>query len=146
LTLYPADQHIEGWQAMFSKSDKGTQMGRPQNTTQQSVNVAARRRSVIQDDITISGDLVADGILEFGGVITGDVTADTLVLSKNGVINGNIRARNVTIEGVQSGGTITGEAVSLKVTARVAADITCRNLEIESGAQVEGYLRVQGAR
>ena len=40
-----------------------------------------RKRSVIAEDIVIEGNIVSQGILEFGGQITGDITADTVVLT-----------------------------------------------------------------
>ena len=40
-----------------------------------------RKRSVIAKDILIEGNIVSQGILEFGGQITGDITADAVVLT-----------------------------------------------------------------
>ena len=42
---------------------------------------ADRKRSVIAEDIVIEGNIISQGILEFGGQITGDVTADAVVLT-----------------------------------------------------------------
>ena len=62
-----------------------------------------RRRSVLHDGITIEGNWSSDGIVEFGGKIVGDLTVETLVLTKDGQVVGNVHARNVTIEGILTG-------------------------------------------
>ena len=98
-----------------------------------------RKRSIIQNDIRIEGNFSAEGILEFGGTIVGNVSADTLILTRDGTINGDINARHVTIEGTQSG-KIVALNVNLKSSARLHTDITYDRLCIESGAQIEGHL------
>lgn len=98
-----------------------------------------RRRSVLHEGITITGDWTSDGIVEFGGTIIGDLTVDTLVVVKGGRIEGNVRARNVTLEGALTG-TVSAITVTLKPSAEVKADIACNSMAIESGAQIDGKL------
>ena len=105
-----------------------------------------RRRSVLHEGITIKGDLESEGIVEFGGTITGDLTADTLVLAEEGKVTGNIRARNVTISGVLNG-TIAAVNVTFKPQARVSANVETQTLTIETGAKVTGHMKsVPGSR
>lgn len=93
----------------------------------------------MQDGTVLRGDFSSDGIVELGGKITGDLTVDTLVLGRSGLAEGTIRARNVTIEGVLQG-TIEAQAVVIKTSARVRADITCQTLCIDPGAEIEGHI------
>ena len=120
---------------MFAKSPSNTEMSTVRDTTP--TPPSDRRRSVLHDGITITGNWESDGIVEFGGTITGDLTADTLVLTEDGIITGNVRARNVTISGTLDG-TIAAVNVNLKPPARVTATIEAQNIAIEFGAQVEG--------
>ena len=120
---------------MFAKSPTNTEMNTARDT--KDTPPSDRRRSVLHDGITITGNWESDGIVEFGGTITGDLTADTLVLTEDGIITGNVRARNVTISGTLDG-TIAAVNVTLKPQARVTATIEAQNLAIEFGAQVEG--------
>jgi cytoskeletal protein CcmA (bactofilin family) len=101
---------------------------------------ADRRRSVLHDGITIRGDWESDGIVEFGGTIIGDLTADTLVLTEDGKVTGNVRARNVTISGVLDG-TIAAVNVTFKPQARVTANVETQTLTIEAGASVNGRIK-----
>ena len=100
---------------------------------------ADRRRSVLHEGITIKGEWTSDGIVEFGGTFVGDLTVDTLVLTRSGQIKGNVRARSVTIEGSFEG-TISAISVSLKTSAKVTADIVVQAITVESGAAVEGHV------
>ena len=95
------------------------------------------RLSVLHEDITVIGTLTSDGILDLAGFFEGDLTVDTLVLAKTGRIKGNVRARNVTIEGSLQG-TISAISVTLKTSAQVTADIVAQKLVIEAGAMIEG--------
>lgn len=97
-----------------------------------------RRRSVLQD-ITIRGDLRSTGIVAFDGSLIGNVTTDTLVLGRNGRIEGHVQARNVTIEGVLVGA-ITAVHVAITASARVKAEIVCHSATVESGSEIEGSL------
>jgi cytoskeletal protein CcmA (bactofilin family) len=100
---------------------------------------ADRRRSVLHEGITIKGEWTSDGIVEFGGTFTGDLTVDTLVLARTGKIKGNVRARSVTIEGILEG-TISANSVNLKTSAKVTADIVAKTITVEFGATIEGHV------
>lgn len=100
---------------------------------------AERRRSVLHEGITITGNWTSDGIVEFGGTIIGDLTVDTLVVVKSGRIEGNVRARNVTLEGTLNG-SVSAITVTLKPSAEVTADISCESIAIDSGARIDGKL------
>ena len=101
-----------------------------------------RKRSVIAEDILIEGNIVSQGILEFGGQITGDITADAVVLTSTARVRGRVRARQLTIEG-ELQGAATALNVSIKTGAIVKANFAYETLEVASGAQVDGeYKRI----
>ena len=101
-----------------------------------------RKRSVIAEDILIEGNIVSQGILEFGGQITGDITADAVVLTSTARVRGRVRARQLTIEG-ELQGAATALNVNIKTGARVKANFAYETLEVASGAQVDGeYKRI----
>ena len=108
----------------------------PQNATGGALG--ERRRSVLQD-ITIRGDLRSTGIVAFDGSLIGNVTTDTLVLGRNGKIDGHVRARIVTIDGVLVG-KISAVHVAITASARVTADIVCQSVTVEVGSEIEGSL------
>jgi len=97
----------------------------------------------LHDGIVIKGDWHSDGIVEFGGKIIGDLTVDVLIVSNTGHVEGNVRARSVTIEG-QLNGTIAAINVTLASTAVISGEIVAENIQINSGANVEGKLNATG--
>ena len=80
---------------MFNKLSLESSGGSPENLTP--FPTGDRRRSVLDDGITINGDWESDGIVEFGGSIFSNVTADTLVATENGQVKGTVWPRDVTI-------------------------------------------------
>ena len=95
--------------------------------------------SVLDNNTSIKGDIVSNGILDVGGiingkinvkqlnvknggVITGEVVAEDIVMAKNGKIEGNIKAKSIKM---LNGSCVKGEM--------------CYNtLSIEDGAIIEG--------
>ncbi|MDA9135817.1 polymer-forming cytoskeletal protein [Ascidiaceihabitans sp.] len=104
---------------------------------------STQRRSVLHDGIVIEGDWQSDSIVEFGGAITGDLTVDVLIVTSTGTVEGNVRARSVTVEG-QLNGTIAAIDVNLSPTAIVRGEIKAERIQIDFGAQVEGRLTAKG--
>ena len=102
-----------------------------------------QRRSVLHDGIVIKGDWQSDGTVEFGGAITGDLTVDVLIVTSTGTVEGNVRARYVTVEG-HLNGTIAAIDVNLSSTAIVTGEIEAKKIQVGFGAQVEGHLTVKG--
>lgn len=102
-----------------------------------------RRRSVLHDGIQIEGKWVSDGIVEFGGQFLGELSVETLVLTKDGRIRGDIRAQIVTIEGSVDG-RILAQSVNIKTSAAVKADIHTESISIEAGACFEGRVSCRG--
>ena len=108
-----------------------------------SLNDTKQRRSVLHDGIVIKGDWHSDGTVEFGGAITGDLTVDVLVVTSTGTVEGNVRARSVTVEG-QLNGTIAAIDVNLSPTATVKGEIEAERINVDFGAKVEGHLSAKG--
>ncbi|MDE0969615.1 MAG: polymer-forming cytoskeletal protein [Octadecabacter sp.] len=121
---------------MFSKSTS--------NTLQKSEflsNLGENRRSILHKDVSVKGDWTSDGVIEFSGKLVGNLTADVLVLTAEGQVTGNIRARKIIIEG-QLKGTISALNVVVKSSAKIVADIKAEQLSIESGAEIQGHIQV----
>ena len=102
--------------------------------------------SIVARDLTIAGDLQADGVIRIEGRVVGNVHAgDQVLLCEGGVIEGDIVAREAVIGG-RVHGCITGEErVELQSTAIVHGDIATRRLFIQEGGRVNGAVRMEGA-
>ena len=123
---------------MFSQSN------RDDLSSRQSFSKEPRqRRSNLHDGIVIKGDWQSDGTVEFGGRITGDLTVDVLVVTGTGNVDGNVRARSVTVEGYLKG-TIAAVEVVLGSTAVVIGQVVAEKIRVDFGANVVGRLSAPG--
>ena len=133
--FYISEQFNEEGHKMFSKSkDENLKLSKDVSVK------PAPRRSLLHDDIVIKGDWQSDGVVEFGGEITGDLTVDILVVTGTGKVDGNVRARSVTVEGSLKG-TISALEVVLSSTAIFTGEIVAESIRIDFGANVEGHLK-----
>jgi cytoskeletal protein CcmA (bactofilin family) len=101
--------------------------------------------SLIGAGTVIDGDLTFHGGLRIDGTVNGRVTGLTgqgtqLVLSEQGRVKGEIRARRVLINGEVTGPVYAQESVELMPKARVQGDVHYQRIEVHLGAQVTGRL------
>jgi cytoskeletal protein CcmA (bactofilin family) len=96
-----------------------------------------RQKSIVQSDLHITGNIQTTGILEFAGHIDGDVSSDTLIISHEGTITGQVSAKHLTSSGNISGN-ISAEDVQLKSMSQTKAAMRCHKITVETGAVLEG--------
>jgi len=100
-----------------------------------------RHKSIVQSDLVIQGDIKTTGFLEFSGKVTGNVSADTLIVHAGGYIKGNAAGNHVTTDGETIGSIKAGD-VTLKKNSQTQADIICDRFAVETGAVIKGNLDV----
>lgn len=93
--------------------------------------------SLIGPDMTVVGDLRGAGEIRIEGEIGGDVFGQSVSVGEGGVVRGSVFAETVRIAGAVEG-RIEAVSVSVARSARVGGSITHNQLEIESGAHIEG--------
>ena len=101
--------------------------------------------SLIGTTTRIEGDLHFKGGLRIDGHICGNVIADTeassmLIISEQAVIDGEVRAAHVVVNGVINGPVFSTELLELQAKARISGDVHYKTLEMLSGALVTGKL------
>lgn len=103
-------------------------------------------RSLIGQGTEFKGDVTfADG-LRVDGKVTGSVAAEDgsgksmVVISENGVVNGEVRASHVIVNGEVRGPVYASELLELQPKARIFGDVHYASLEMHQGARVEGKL------
>jgi cytoskeletal protein CcmA (bactofilin family) len=94
-------------------------------------------RTVLAADIRLSGDLGSSGTVEILGEVSGDVTAQTLIVGAEGQIKGSVKAEVVEVRGHLQG-KVSCVTFTLRSSAIVAAEVNYDTLIIESGAQIDG--------
>ncbi|WP_423681361.1 MULTISPECIES: bactofilin family protein [unclassified Undibacterium] len=101
--------------------------------------------SLIGSTTRIEGDLHFKGGLRIDGHIRGNVIADTeslsmLVISEQAVIDGEVRAAHLVVNGVINGPVFSTELLELQPKAKISGDVHYKTLEMLSGALVSGKL------
>ena len=94
-------------------------------------------RSVLANDLKITGEITSTGIVEVMGEIDGNITADSLTVGTEGRISGSVKAKAVEVKG-HIDGKVHSEGFTMRASAQVVADVTYSTVIIESGAQIEG--------
>lgn len=117
---------------MFGNSRKG-------NRPPMSVDTLIGATTTIRGDVIFTGGLHVDGRIV--GSVIAEPDSDALVmLSQKGVIEGEIRAPHVVINGQLKGDIVATERVELAAQARVDGNIFYKMLEMAAGAQVNGRI------
>lgn len=107
------------------------------NQTESSVN--NNLLNIIGTGTTVNGDLVSDGDIRVDGRIEGHVTVkQRLVLGEQGIISGDIEAKDAIVAGLLKGNLKVEQTLILKPSARIEGDIVTDKIVIESGAQFNG--------
>jgi cytoskeletal protein CcmA (bactofilin family) len=100
--------------------------------------------SLISEDLTIEGDLDADGgKVVVAGQITGDVTAHSVEVRKQGSVKGAVTAESVLIHGTQAG-KISCSELTLSASSVVTSDVTAKSMISEKGAKLRGKIAIAG--
>ena len=94
-------------------------------------------RTVIQDDLTIIGDLQTDGQIEVDGRVIGNVNGSSVTVGENGQVEGSILAETVIIFGIAVG-PVQANKVLIGNSAQVVGNIFHNELTVEPGAYHEG--------
>lgn len=115
---------------MFKK--KVNKMARNNEVENPAINII-RKGTEIKGDVTCSGDIRIDGILN--GTLNSE---GKVVVGASGIIEGEVTCKNADISGNIKANIIVRELLQLKATANIAGDINTNKLSIEPGANFTG--------
>jgi len=118
---------------MFSKDKARTARGSGQ------VDTLIGAQVLIRGDVTFSGGLYIEGRLH-GSICAEEGAQAVLTLAERGIIEGEVKAPVVVINGQLAGDVHAAERVELAARARVQGNIYYRVIEIAAGAMVTGRL------
>ncbi|MFT6557761.1 MULTISPECIES: bactofilin family protein [Sneathiella] len=96
--------------------------------------------SIIAKGLVIEGNLNCDGELQVDGIVTGDISAETLCIGETAHVTGEIDAGEILIRGKVDGG-IKGNSVTISSSASVRGDVINSSLSIEPGAKIDGHCK-----
>ena len=123
---------------MFSKASKHAQVASHSDAAKPSTKAGIP--SIISPDLRVNGDLVCSGDIQVDGWIEGDIQSRNVVVGEGATIHGAVQAENVRICGIVNG-QIRADNVTLEKSARVTGDILHKSLSIDQGAFLEGMCK-----
>lgn len=99
--------------------------------------------SIIGPGMQIVGDCTSDGVVRIEGRVEGVIrAAKSVVVGKDGFVNGDIETQDLIVAG-RVAGTITAQSrVELQASCHVEGDIRSRRVKLDEGGRVEGRLHM----
>jgi len=98
---------------------------------------------VIDDRLTIAGDINTDGTIRIDGRVEGSLhRADTLIVGAEGVVIGDVEAREVVIGGSLNGNLSVSGRVEVQASATVHGDIRAAAVLLQEGGTVHGHVSI----
>ncbi len=95
--------------------------------------------TIIGKGTVVQGDMRVQNSLRVDGTVNGNITAtDTVVIGKDGEVEGHIQAKHTFLAGRVRGNIIAQGKVSLETKAMVLGDIRASRLVVEEGAVFNG--------
>ena len=94
-------------------------------------------KSVLAQDLRITGEITSSGSIEILGEVDGTIHARGLTVGPEGRVSGTVSAEVVEIKG-KLDGKVASQSFTLRAAAEVVAEVTYTTLVIESGASIEG--------
>ncbi|MBL4669592.1 MAG: polymer-forming cytoskeletal protein [Flavobacteriales bacterium] len=115
---------------MFKKNTN--KMARNNEGESPAINII-RKGTEIKGDVTCTGDIRIDGVLN--GTLS---SQGKVVVGQSGVIEGEVTCKNADVSGNIKATIIVKELLQLKATANISGDINTNKLSIEPGANFTG--------
>ena len=113
-------------------------MTKNNNSESTSVNLIGAG-TVIEGDVTTSGDIRIDGSL------TGSIKVKgKLVIGVSGSVDGEVVCQNADMSGTLKGKIIVSELLTLKASAKLTGDIITNKIAVEPGATFSGSCSMGG--
>jgi cytoskeletal protein CcmA (bactofilin family) len=100
--------------------------------------------NVFNKGSTIDGSIRINGSIRMDGKLKGDVEAtEAIIVGETGIIEGDIKAKEVNISGKCSGQIVAENCVLLHATAEINGDIKCKKLVVDEGVVIDGNITMR---
>lgn len=108
---------------------------------------AASGLTVIDDHLTIRGDIDTDGTVRIDGRVEGtEHRVGRLIIGARGTIIGNVEAGDVVVAGAIEGNVQAAGRIEIESGASVHGDIRAGAMLLRDGAALHGHVSVVGSR
>lgn len=106
-----------------------------------SFDQASQTSTVVCESFILRGSIENTYDIRVDGTILGDIKqANTVLVGTTGLIQGNIKAKNLIVFGCIEGNVLVDESISIKSTAKITGEVNAQVLTLEDGATYEGIV------
>jgi len=99
--------------------------------------------TIVGKGTRIQGNMNVQNSVRIDGQVNGDIkTTDTIIVGKEGGVQGNVSAKNVLLAGKVTGNVLAKEKVFLQATSMIQGDVTAAHLVVDEGAVFDGQCRM----
>jgi cytoskeletal protein CcmA (bactofilin family) len=104
----------------------------------------ARQPASIGPSITIRGDISGEEDLLVQGAVEGSINLakNDIVVGAEGKVKANLRALNITVDGVVAGDLNASERILIKKTGKVEGNIAAPRVVLEDGCRFKGSVEM----
>ncbi len=108
----------------------------------QEVKSQEKSHSVIGENIKFRGELIGTENIHIEGTIEGTIImkGHNLSVGSQGVIDANIHANNITINGKLTGDILADELISIKKSAEVKGNLIAPRIQLDDGGKFRGSM------
>lgn len=102
--------------------------------------------SIISVGMTVRGDIESKGTVKVEGAVEGHLqTRDQVLVSRGGIVQGDIDAREAIVGGAVHGAIRATDRVEVQAGATVNGDVTTRRIAVAEGGSLNGQIRMTEA-
>jgi cytoskeletal protein CcmA (bactofilin family) len=95
---------------------------------------------VIGEGVTFKGSISAPGKAVINGNVTGELTADDLLIGTKGQVTGAVCAREIDVHGELNENIVCKEHLLIHSTGKVSGTLEYQELEIQRGGKFKGNM------
>ena len=100
---------------------------------------------LVGEGVLLEGRIVNAKDTNISGTYNGSVSSDSLYISKNGNLTGDIKTHDMTINGKFTGDIRTENSLVVNSTALAKGNFEYSTLEVKFGATIEGMVKHSGS-
>ena len=100
--------------------------------------------STIAHDMKIVGDVTCNGVIRIEGNVEGSVKgARQVLVGRQGMVKGDVSAREAIIGGKVEGSVTASERVEVQGTALINGDLFAKSMLVQEGGRINGAIRME---
>mgnify|MGYP001310048069 CR=1 FL=1 len=107
------------------------------------------KRSNVQSNVSLKGDVVFTGMLKIDGTVIGDINSigsepSTLIIERNAIVKGNINCQTLTLYGIVYGNVV-ANSISIENQSHIVGNCFYNSIEVHVGAKISGSLLLKSS-